>query len=119
MFFRAGVLGELENRRDAKLSTILTSLQAQIRGRLMRAMYHKLQDQRLAIAVIQRNMRKNVFLRNWPWWKLYTKVKPLLNVSRQEDEVRQKDEEVRDVILPDAPPFERTLDILQGCVFVS
>ena len=31
-----------------------------------------------------------MFLRDWKWWKLYTKVKPLLNVARTEDELRQK-----------------------------
>lgn len=49
---------------------------------------------RLAIAVLQRNIRKYLFLRDWKWWKLYTKVKPLLNVARTEDELRQKEEEL-------------------------
>ena len=29
---------------------------------------------RLAIAVLQRNIRKYLFLRDWKWWKLYTKA---------------------------------------------
>jgi hypothetical protein len=33
-------------------------------------------------------------LKNWAWWKLYTKVKPLLNVARTEEEMKQKEEEV-------------------------
>ena len=49
---------------------------------------------RLAVAVLQRNIRKYLFLRDWKWWKLYTKVKPLLNVARTEDELRQKEEEL-------------------------
>ena len=44
--------------------------------------------------MIQRNVRKHLFLRDWKWWKLYTKVKPLLNVARTEDELRQKEEEL-------------------------
>ena len=39
-------------------------------------------------------MRKYLFLKNWAWWKLYTKVKPLLNVARTEEEMKQKEEEV-------------------------
>ena len=35
-----------------------------------------------------------MFLKNWAWWKLYTKVKPLLNVARTEEEMKQKEEEV-------------------------
>ena len=49
---------------------------------------------RIAIAVLQRNVRKYLFLRDWKWWRLYTKVKPLLNVARTEDELRQKEEEL-------------------------
>jgi myosin heavy subunit len=39
-------------------------------------------------------VRKYLFLKNWAWWKLYTKVKPLLNVARTEEEMKQKEEEV-------------------------
>lgn len=49
---------------------------------------------RLAIAVLQRNVRKHLFLRDWKWWKLFTKVKPLLNVARTEEELKQKEDEV-------------------------
>jgi len=74
VFFRAGVLGRLEDLRDERLAKIITQFQAYLRGFMMRRMYRKLQDQRLAIAVIQRNVRKHLFLRDWKWWKLYTKV---------------------------------------------
>ena len=33
-------------------------------------------------------------MRNWQWWKLYTRVKPLLSVARQEDEMKKKEEEL-------------------------
>lgn len=35
---------------------------------------------RIGIAVIQRNVRKYLFLRNWSWWKLYTKVTLFLSL---------------------------------------
>lgn len=75
VFFRAGVLGRLEDLRDERLAKIITQFQAFLRGFMMRRLYRKLQDQRLAIAVIQRNVRKHLFLRDWKWWKLYTKVR--------------------------------------------
>ena len=34
-------------------------------------------------------------LRNWPWWKLYIKVQPLLSIARAEDEMREKEEELK------------------------
>ena len=78
VFFRAGVLGRLEDLRDERLAKIITQFQAFLRGFMMRRLYRKLQDQRLAIAVIQRNVRKHLFLRDWKWWKLYTKVRNIL-----------------------------------------
>lgn len=51
---------------------------------------------RIGIAVIQRNVRKYLFLRNWAWWKLYTKVKPLLNIARADEEMREEDRKRRE-----------------------
>jgi len=42
---------------------------------------------RIALQVVQRNLRKFLQLRTWPWYKLWQKVKPLLNVTRIEDEI--------------------------------
>jgi len=43
--------------------------------------------------VIQRNIRRWMAMRNWQWWKLYTRVKPLLSQARQEDELKKMVEE--------------------------
>ncbi|OAD59363.1 Myosin heavy chain, muscle [Eufriesea mexicana] len=87
VFFRAGVLGQMEELRDERLSKIVSWMQAYIRGYLSRKDYKKLQEQRLALVVVQRNLRKYLQLRTWQWWKLWQKVKPLLNVTRIEDEL--------------------------------
>ncbi|XP_064621492.1 myosin heavy chain, striated muscle-like isoform X3 [Lineus longissimus] len=94
VFFRAGVLGTLEDLRDERLSRIISLFQAHIRGYLMRKQYKKLQDQRVGLSVIQRNIRKWLGLRNWVWWKLYVRVKPLLKAAAAEDEMKQKLEEL-------------------------
>lgn len=52
---------------------------------------------RIGLAVIQRNVRKFLFLRNWSWWKLYIKVQPLLSIARAEDEMKEKEEELKKV----------------------
>lgn len=87
MFFRAGVLGQMEEFRDDRLGKIVSWMQAWIRGYLARKDYKKIQEQRIALQVVQRNLRKYLQLRTWPWYKLWQKVKPLLNVSRVEDEI--------------------------------
>lgn len=46
VFFKAGVLGQLEDMRDERLSRIIALFQAHIRAYLMRRNYKKLQEQR-------------------------------------------------------------------------
>jgi len=93
IFFRAGVLAHLEEERDIKLTEVITIFQAFCRGNIARRNYKKRIQQLSAIRVIQRNGRSWVKLRNWQWWRLFTKVKPLLNITRQEDELRTKEDE--------------------------
>ena len=50
---------------------------------------------RVGLAVIQRNVRKFLFLRNWTWWKLYINVQPMLSIARAEDEMKEKEEELK------------------------
>jgi myosin heavy subunit len=95
VFFRAGVLGMLEDMRDERLSKIISNFQAFIRGYLIRRNYKTLQDQRLGLSVIQRNIRRWLTLRNWQWWKLYARVKPLLSIARQEDEMKKIEEDLK------------------------
>lgn len=84
VFFKAGVLGQLEELRDNAVCKIISMLQAQIRSFMMKREYKKMLEQRLAQTVLQRNIKAYLSLRNWPWWKLFTKIKPLLSVARQE-----------------------------------
>lgn len=77
----------MEELRDERLSKIMTWMQSWVRGYLSRKDFFKRQEQRLALEVVQRNLRKYLQLRTWPWYKLWTKVKPLLNVTRIEDEI--------------------------------
>ncbi|CAG4991721.1 unnamed protein product [Colias eurytheme] len=95
VFFRAGVLGQMEELRDDRLSKIVSWLQSYIRGYLSRKEYKRLQEQRIALQVVQRNLRKYLQLRTWPWWKLWQKVKPLLNVTRIEDEMAKLEEKAQ------------------------
>ena len=59
---------------------------------MSRKNYKKLQEQRIALIVVQRNLRKYLQLRTWAWYRLWQKVKPLLNVTRVEDEMRELEE---------------------------
>lgn len=109
MFFRAGVLGNLEEIRDDRLSKILSWLQAWIRGFNSRKAYKRLQEQRVALIIVQRNIRKFMQLRNWAWYRMWQKVKPLLNVTRVEDEIRALEEKAAKV----QEDFEREFKLRQ------
>ncbi|XP_054741858.1 myosin heavy chain, muscle isoform X19 [Anastrepha obliqua] len=95
VFFRAGVLGQMEEFRDERLGKIMSWMQGWARGYLARRNFKKLQEQRIALKVVQRNLRKYLQLRTWPWYKLWQKIKPLLNVSRVEDEIARLEEKAK------------------------
>ncbi|XP_065090260.1 myosin heavy chain, muscle isoform X21 [Ochlerotatus camptorhynchus] len=89
VFFRAGVLGQMEEFRDERLSKIMSWMQSWCRGYISRKEFKKLMEQRVSLEIVQRNLRKYMKLRTWAWWKLWQKVKPLLNVSRVEDQIAE------------------------------
>merc|ERR1719446_1594200 len=92
VFFRAGVLGDLEEIRDDRINCILSWLQAWARGYASRKLYKKLQEQRIALIVVQRNLKKYLQMRTWTWYRMWQKVKPHLNVSRVDDELKHLEE---------------------------
>uniref|UniRef100_A0A8C2AKE1 Myosin, heavy chain 10, non-muscle n=1 Tax=Cyprinus carpio TaxID=7962 RepID=A0A8C2AKE1_CYPCA len=94
IFFRTGVLAHLEEERDLKITDIIIYFQSVCRGYLARKAFAKKQQQLSALKVLQRNCAAYLKLRHWQWWRLFTKVKPLLQVTRQEEEMQAKDEEL-------------------------
>eukprot|EP00102_Acyrthosiphon_pisum_P008588 XP_003245431.2 PREDICTED: unconventional myosin-XVIIIa [Acyrthosiphon pisum] len=94
IFFRANVLQTLETQRDEKLSGIFTQLQARCRGYLARKDYAKRKVNDIAVRCIQRNVKKFMVVRDWPWWRLLVRITPLLNVHRTEYELKQKSDEL-------------------------
>ncbi|NWV71178.1 MYH10 protein, partial [Malurus elegans] len=97
IFFRAGVLAHLEEERDLKITDIIIFFQAVCRGYLARKAFAKKQQQLSALKILQRNCAAYLKLRHWQWWRVFTKVKPLLQVTRQEEELQAKDEELMKV----------------------
>ena len=83
VLFKAGVLGTLEEYRDTAISKILTFLQSYIRLFQMKKYYKIMLEQKNALSVVQRNLKAYITLRNWGWWKLFTKLKPLLGAAKR------------------------------------
>lgn len=97
IFFRAGVLAHLEEERDLRITDLVVKFQAYCRGLLARRNYVKRTQQLNAIRILQRNCSAYLKLRNWQWWRLYTKVKPLLQVTKNDEKVLQKETELKEV----------------------
>ncbi|XP_016525986.1 myosin-10 isoform X5 [Poecilia formosa] len=94
VFFRAGVLAHLEEERDLKITDTIIRFQSASRGFLARKAFMKKQQQLSALRVMQRNCAAYLKLRNWQWWRLFTKVKPLLQVTRQDEEIQARESEL-------------------------
>ncbi|XP_051888761.1 myosin-4-like, partial [Pristis pectinata] len=87
VFFKAGLLGALEEMRDEKLAQIITRTQAICRGYLMRVEFRNMIERRDSIFTIQYNIRSFMNVKHWPWMKLYFKIKPLLRSAETEKEM--------------------------------
>merc|ERR1712168_619160 len=88
VFFRAGALAALEEARDNIVLKLVRWLQGQCYGHFKRKDFAKRRDQRELMKVIQRNFRKYMTLRNWGWFVIIQKTKPLIGQINLEDELR-------------------------------
>ncbi|KAM6118724.1 myosin-1B isoform 3-T3 [Phoenicopterus ruber ruber] len=93
VFFKAGLLGLLEEMRDEKLAQLITRTQARCRGFLMRVEFKKMMERRDSIFCIQYNVRAFMNVKHWPWMKLFFKIKPLLKSAESEKEMANMKEE--------------------------
>jgi myosin protein heavy chain len=95
VFFRAGVLAELEEQRDALIREIMTRFQSIARGFTQRRIAHKRLYRAEAARIIQRNFQVYLDLCQNPWWQLLVKMKPLLGATRTSAEVKKRDEMIQ------------------------
>ncbi|XP_034960511.2 myosin-4 [Zootoca vivipara] len=93
VFFKAGLLGTLEEMRDDKLAQLITRTQAVCRGYLMRVEFKKMMERRESVFTIQYNVRSFMNVKTWAWMKLYFKIKPLLKSAESEKEMANMKEE--------------------------
>ncbi|CAI4224349.1 unnamed protein product [Auanema sp. JU1783] len=78
------VLTELEDRRELSLSGFVTALQRECRRHLAQKWIQRRRVLETAIRCIQKNGCAYMKVREWQWWKLYTRVVPLLAATRSD-----------------------------------
>merc|ERR1719370_2190143 len=76
VFFRAGVLGEVEEIRDNVIGSMVCLVQNCVRGYMGRREYKILQEQRIALGIVQRTIKKYISMKSWIWFYLWMRVKP-------------------------------------------
>ena len=88
VFFRAGALAFLEEKRDELVIKLLRFLQGTVNKRIRQKVYEKRRDQRELIKVCQRNFRKYIALREWGWFIIIQRTRPLIGKADPNEELR-------------------------------
>merc|ERR1712002_466697 len=92
VFFRAGALAGLEEARDEIVIKLVRTIQGQVFKHIKTKTYEKKRDQRELIKVAQRNFRKHMALRDWGWFVIIQKTRPLICMPNPEEELRLLEE---------------------------
>merc|ERR1711963_123628 len=87
VFFRAGALAGLEEARDEIVLKLVRYMQGQCYGHIRRKAYQVKYDQRELMKVVQRNFRKFMSMRNWGWFIIIQKTRPLIGQINLEQEL--------------------------------
>merc|ERR1712042_133552 len=82
VFFRAGILGVMEETREDKIGSVLSWLQAGARGKASRMNFKKFQDQKLALYACQRAIRNYFTAKTWLWMQIWLAIKPTLKCTQ-------------------------------------
>merc|ERR1712228_1146166 len=82
VFFRAGILGLMEEFREDRIGQVLAWLQSGARGKASRMQFKKLQDQKLALYCCQRTIRNYYIGKTWLWWQIWMAIKPNLKCTQ-------------------------------------
>ncbi|KHN75127.1 Unconventional myosin-XVIIIa [Toxocara canis] len=97
VLLRSDVLADLENRREQCLNGMIVSLQRACREHLAAKWLARRRTLETAIRCIQRNGRCYMKVKEWLWWRLYTKVTPLLAAARSDEKYREWEKRMRDI----------------------
>merc|ERR1711913_97939 len=85
VFFRAGILGLMEELRDDRVNDLVAMLQGAIRAFYARRIYKKLWDHKMGLLVAQRTIRNYMIGKKWLWWTLWLTLKPQLKSGHFEE----------------------------------
>merc|ERR1740137_288946 len=96
VFFRAGALAGLEEGRDEIVIKLVRFFQGEALKRIRRKVFEKKRDQRELIKVCQRQFRRYINLRDWGWFVIIQKTRPLIGQPNPAEELRLLEEKCKE-----------------------
>jgi len=93
VFFRAGTVGMIEEVRDESIKAILNYVQGICRGYLGRKQYKIEQYKKSMVPIMQRNIKKYLFFRDWTWYFLLNGTKRFIGQEDVEAVIAKLEEE--------------------------
>ena len=94
VFFRAGALAFLEEHRDDIVHILLRKMQGEAFRILRKNVYERRRDQRELIKVCQRNLRKYMSLRDWGWFVVIQRTRPMIGQADPNEELKLLEEKM-------------------------
>merc|ERR1712110_977570 len=95
IFFRAGVLGHMEELRDDRVTHLVSCLQSWVRGYFARKVYKKLWDHKRGLLCVQKCIRSYMIGKQWLWWQLWLLLKPNLKSGNLDGFKKELAERIR------------------------
>merc|ERR1719457_428045 len=92
VFFKAGSLAKLEEERDGIVNKLIRYMQGECFKRIRYRVYTQKRDQRELLVVCQRQFRKFLQMRDWGWFVIIQKTRPLIGMPNPEEELRLLEE---------------------------
>merc|ERR1719394_2215230 len=105
IFFRAGVLGYMEDMRDQVVTDLTCKLQGAVMGQRRRQDYQKRLNQRRLLCIIQKVFRRYLTLRHWGWFSIIQKTRPLIGMVNIEEEIQLLEDAATNAVVE----FETTI----------
>lgn len=94
IFFKAGVLAALEEQRAAHLYELFARFQAACRAGAARRLAQKRRRRAAARETLRGAAHAYAALEAWPWWRLYLRLRPLLEATQYDEEAVRRELEM-------------------------
>ncbi|GMT23573.1 hypothetical protein PFISCL1PPCAC_14870, partial [Pristionchus fissidentatus] len=94
VLLRVGVVAKLENQRSKRISHLICGLQANIKWYAVQNKLRILEEERESLVTVQHNIRLFSQLSNWEWFRLWSRVRPFINIERTKEKLEEAEKTI-------------------------